>query len=131
MRGLTPENAYPQMAYQINGGTIQLTDIVEFFDSTGNSGEMTTLDGGFSFQQTISVSAGDILTIRSQSFTLYPLWHPSGSIVPSPIPTLFEGPAYVGNSEGVILGRVANVPEPTSVALSSLAALILLRRRSS
>lgn len=118
------------MTYQINGGTIQLANIDGFFDSWGNSGEMTVMDGGFAFVSTISVSAGDVLTIRSQSFTLGTLTHPSGSIVPSPIPALFEGPAYVSNNVGAILGRVANVPEPSSAAFGFLAVLVLLRRRS-
>ncbi|MFD0894222.1 hypothetical protein KBB96_09430 [Luteolibacter ambystomatis] len=114
--------------YQINGGTIQLSNVVGFFYSWGPSGDMMPRDGGFAFIEAIPISEGDVFTIVAHTYRLGSLIS-FGSGDLSLTPTLFEGPAFVSNSQGTSLGRIANVPEPSVPILGMVAGLALLRRR--
>jgi hypothetical protein len=120
------------LSYSVNGGAVATSGLSSFLDNhTVNSGTFTPNDGFVSQFTPISLTVGDVFTLKASGFTLAANSLPSGFNPQTQ--QVFTGNAFLLNtsfarfSDNTPVGGA--VPEPGTAALGALAGLALVRRR--
>lgn len=112
--------------YTVNGGSEQQVAVSSLIDNfAGNANSLTTGDGLLTFNP-LSVTSGQVLTFKAQSFT----FTSAAGFNPN-IPANFVGNVFATDLNGNSGTTSVAVPEPASALLGlvALPALLILRRK--
>lgn len=114
----------PSLAISLNGGTPGAFPGLFYDNLAGTANDVTANDGFFYLTNPIAVTAGNTLTLKARIYSLGTLidFNPQAT-------QTFIGNMFVVDSSGFRLSANTFVPEPSALALCSLGALALLRRR--
>lgn len=130
-----PKLDAPTLTYQVNGGPVRTTPILfgGLYDNyAGTLGPLTPNDGAVGANDVLPVSAGDVLTLKRQTWILpmgsYPDANPQAA-------QTFRGTAFLMTAFGEVLSAPVTVPESANTAfftgIALLAGALHLRRRRS
>lgn len=121
----------PDLAISINGGAVSLPAfIIDNPNSFNTWPDITANDGWFGHPDPLNFLIGDVITLKSGSYTLQ---SDSGLLgFNSQSNQVFTGTMFITNGSAVRVSNIVALPEPSSALLlgGSLAGLLIRRRRT-
>lgn len=122
--GALASPAVQNISYQINSGPLSTVNLNLLVDNLTFSSGVLTPNDGYLKMNPISVTAGDVLTIKAMTLTFA-----ATSNFNAGLPSTFNGIAFATTNQGGLLGETIIVPEPASMLLLTVALPTFLSRR--